>query len=200
MTRAGWSSSGTGQCWRSWTGHRSARWRSGTGCRGSRCTRGRPGTRRLGSTGCGSPRGGRGPRRPGSRPRLRRWYASCGGPIRGGVPGGSRSRWRSEARRARRRGRRCTVSWSATRWSRRRPSSTSASTGGGPGRRRWRCGSWTWSAESTWPPAGSARCSPASMTTPATWSARPCWPSRPRGRWPTRSPPPCGSTGSRRRC
>ncbi len=38
MTRAGWLSSGTGRCWRSWTDRRSARWRSGTGCRGSRCT------------------------------------------------------------------------------------------------------------------------------------------------------------------
>ena len=33
--------------------------RSGTGCRGSRCMRGRPGTPRPVSTGCGRSRGGR---------------------------------------------------------------------------------------------------------------------------------------------
>ena len=134
------------------------------------------------------------PRRP------RRWSESCGGHIRGGVPAGSRSRSRSAAWRPRRRGQRCTGSWSATRWSPRRPSSTSASTGGGPGRRRWRCGTWTSWAGSTWPTAGSARCCPGSMIIPGSWWSRRCWRSRPRGRWPRRSPRRCGPTVSRRRC
>ena len=128
MTMAGWLIRGTRRCGRSWTGRRSARWPSGTGCRGSRCTRGRPGTRRQGWTGCGRPRSGRGPRRRGWRRRPRRWSASCGRRIRGGVPGGSCSRWHNGAQPTRRRGRRCTGSWSATRWSRRRPRSAPGST------------------------------------------------------------------------
>jgi hypothetical protein len=79
MSRAGWSSSGTGRCWRCWTGRRSARWRSGTECRGSRCMRGRPGMSRpgrhadLGAAAAGGAGGGAAAGAGLGRHRRRRW-------------------------------------------------------------------------------------------------------------------------------
>ena len=52
------------------------------------------------------------------------------------------------------------------RWSRRRPAAQAQVQAVAAGDADGSCGSWTSSAGSTWPTAGSARCCPASMTTP----------------------------------
>src|SRR3954452_914409 len=89
-TGIGWWSSVIGRCWRCWTGRRSARWPSGTGCPGRRSTPGRPNTRPAASMHCGRCLVARRPVRPGCRPMWRRWRVRCGGGVRGGGGGGAR--------------------------------------------------------------------------------------------------------------